>query len=331
VCSSDLSNSPWICEFDIEVAAGQYSTTQLNQFRSEGLEVDVDSTGAGTIAVPAAVSNFNPDIVEQLGAGPMLLSEEEQQYNNDETIDNQLRSELFQIPSSQDPTCLNGPTVAQCYNTVNDLGAIDIQRGRDHGLGTYNQVRAAYGLSAKNSFTAITGESTESFPSGSDINNPNQLDVQALFDIDGNSLNLTTPANNPVRDVRRTTVAARLKAIYGSTANVDAFVGAFSEPHVPGSSLGETNLAIWTKQFQALRDGDRFFFENDLTALNNIKSTYGVDFRTTLGQLIKRNADGQDFQRVSQGIHDNVFLVAEDDLPANPACTVQYTITPVDA
>jgi hypothetical protein len=314
-------------EFEIEAAAGQYSTTQLNQFRSEGLEVDVDSTGAGIIAVPAAVSNFNPDVLEQLGAGPMLLSEEEQQYNNDETIDNQLRSELFQIPSSQDPTCLNGPNVAQCYNTVNDLGAIDIQRGRDHGLGTYNQVRAAYGLSAKNSFTAITGESTESFPSGTGIDNPNSLDVQALFDIDGNSLNLTTPANNPVRDVRRTTTAARLKAIYGSTANVDAFVGAFSEPHVPGSSLGETNLAIWTKQYQALRDGDRFFFENDLSTLNNIKSTFGVDFRTTLGQLIGRNTDAT----TAADIHDNVFLVAADDLPANPACTVQYTISAVDA
>ena len=318
-------------EFEIEVDAGQYTSAEITKFRAEGLEVNLDSTGAGTIAVPAAVSNFNPDVLDQLRTGPMLLSEQEQQYNNDEQIDNQLRSVLFQIPSSQDPTCLNGDTVATCYNTVNDLGAVDIQRGRDHGLGTYNQLRAAYGLPAKNSFTAITGENTEAFPSGSDINNPNQLDVQALFDIDGNSLNLTTPANNPVREVRRTTVAARLKGIYGSTANVDAFVGAFSEPHVPGTEFGETNLAIWTKQFQALRDGDRFFFENDLGTLNNIKSTYGIDFRTTLGQLIARNADGQDFQLVNSDIHDNVFLVAEDDLPANPACTVNYSISAVNS
>jgi peroxidase len=314
-------------EFEIEAAAGQYSAAQLDQFRAEGLEVNVDSTGAGTIAVPAAVSNFNPDILEQLGAGPMLLSEEEQQYNNDETIDNQLRSVLFQIPSSQNPDCLNGPTVATCYNTVNDLGAIDIQRGRDHGLGTYNQLRAAYGLSAKSSFTAITGENTESFPSGSGIDNPNSIDVIQLFDIDGRSLDINNPANNPVVDVRRTTLAARLKGVYGSTANVDAFVGAFSEPKVPGTEFGETNLAVWTKQFTALRDGDRFFFENDLPTLNNIKSTYGIDFRTTLGQLIGRNTDA----KTAADIHDNVFLVAEDDLPANPACTVNYTITPVDA
>jgi len=273
------------------------------------------------------VSNFNPGLLEQLGLGPMLLSEEEQQYNNDEQIDNQLRSVLFQVPSSQNPECLNGPTVAQCYNTVADLGAIDIQRGRDHGLGTYNQVRAAYGLPAKNSFTAITGESTDSFPAGTGMDNPNSLDVTKLFDIDGSPLDLANPASNPVTEARRTTVAARLKAIYGSTANVDAFVGAFAEPHVAGTEFGETNLAIWTKQFQALRDGDRFFFENDLSTLNSIKNRYGIDFRTTLAQLIARNTDAT----TAADIHDNVFLVAEDDLPAATACTVSYAITPVDA
>jgi peroxidase len=37
-----------------------------------------------------------------------------------------------------------------------DLAARDIQRARDHGIGTYNQVRAAYGLSAVTSFSQIT-------------------------------------------------------------------------------------------------------------------------------------------------------------------------------
>ena len=41
------------------------------------------------------------------------------------------------------------------------LGAIDIERGRDHGMPTYNQLRQAYGLAPRNSFTAITGESSD--------------------------------------------------------------------------------------------------------------------------------------------------------------------------
>jgi hypothetical protein len=44
------------------------------------------------------------------------------------------------------------------------LGAIYIERGRDHGEPAYNQLRQAYGLAPKTSFTAITGEATEAGP-----------------------------------------------------------------------------------------------------------------------------------------------------------------------
>jgi hypothetical protein len=39
-----------------------------------------------------------------------------------------------------------------------DLGALNIQRGRDHGLPDYNTVRAAYGLSPVSSFAQITSD-----------------------------------------------------------------------------------------------------------------------------------------------------------------------------
>ena len=107
-------------------------------------------------------------------------------------IDNQLRSVLFQVPVSATRTAWTDPTLPACFNGVVDLGAIDVQRGRDHGMPTYNQMRNAYGLASKTSFTAITGESTESFPvdplltPGNEINDPNCLDIVALFDINGN-------------------------------------------------------------------------------------------------------------------------------------------------
>ena len=60
--------------------------------------------------------------------------------------------------------------------------------------------------------------------------------------------------------IRRTTLASRLKAIYGSVDKLDAFVGMVSERHVRGTEFGELQLAIWKQQFTALRDGDRFFY-----------------------------------------------------------------------
>jgi hypothetical protein len=318
-------------EFEADFAAGEFTDAQLNTFRAEGVEVNGTAAAGGELAIPTSVSFFFPELLEQLGVGKMaLLLGDEPQYNNDEEIDDQLRSVLFQIPTSINQDCISDPAAdSSCFNVVNDLGAIDVQRGRDHGTGSYNQLRQAYGLPTRSTFKDITGASTEEFPAGSNINNPNQLDVQQLFDIDGNSLVPGSEAGNTtaVFDVRRSTVAARLKAIYGGNVNaVDGFVGVIAEPHVPGTEFGELQLAIWTKQFQALRDGDRFFFENDLGTLNNIKSTYGIDFRTTLGQLIARNTDAA----TAAAVHDNVFLVAEDDLPA-PTCSIDYRIFSVDA
>jgi hypothetical protein len=49
-------------------------------------------------------------------------------------------------------------------------------------------------------------------------------------------------------------------------------------------------LAIWTRQFQALRDGDRFFYGND-PALDVIAEVYGIEFQVTLAELIVANTD----------------------------------------
>jgi hypothetical protein len=63
-----------------------------------------------------------------------------------------------------------------------------------------------------------------------------------------------------------------------------------SEPHVAGTEFGQLQLAIWTKQFAALRDGDRFFYRND-PVLQQIRDLYGVTFRHTLSELIALNSD----------------------------------------
>jgi hypothetical protein len=308
-------------EIEVETEALRYGPAQIAAFEAAGVEVAV-AGGNVMLAIPLNVAFFNPDLLSQVQLGPMLQGIGlETQYKNDEQIDNQLRSVLFQIPVPGNPQCLDGTGLPECFRQVVDLGAVDIQRGRDHGMPSYNQLRAAYGLAPKTSFRAITGESTESFPAdpqltrGDEVNDPDSLDFVALFDIDGNPVELGSEEaeTSPTRGVRRTTTAARLRAVHGSVRNLDAFTGMIAERHVPGSEFGELQLAIWRKQFQALRDGDRYFYSND-PALTAIRRAYGIDFRRTLGRVITDNTD------LSPGdVNDNVFLVPAEESAEAPA------------
>ena len=217
---------------------------------------------------------------------------------------------LFQVPKPgiPDPGVCGEPVVnPDCFTGVSDLGAIDVERGRDHGMPSYNQLRRAYGLRPARSFTDITDEDTERFPQGlrakDPINDPRILDFVQLRDIDGKVIPLDSPdaQAEAVVGIRRTTLAARLKAIYGSVDKLDAFVGMVSERHVRGTEFGELQLEIWKQQFSALRDGDRFFYAND-PALRAIEQAYGISYRHTLAELITLNTGA--------AVQANVFKAA---------------------
>jgi hypothetical protein len=274
------------------------------------------------LIVPLNVAFFNPDLVTQLELGPLLQGIGlEAQYNNDEMIDNQLRSVLFQIPVPENHACLDGAGLPDCFQGVLDLGALDIARGRDHGMPSYNELRQAYGLPPRQSFTEVTGESSEEFPAdpeltpGAEVDDPDSLDFVELRDGEGNVIPLDDEEAvdaAAVSGVRRTPLAARLAGTYGSVDELDAFVGMLAEPHVPGSDMGELQLAIWTRQFQALRDGDRFFYGND-PGLRRIRELFGIDFRRNLGDVIASNTDIP-----REELAANVFLVAEDEEGVEP-------------
>jgi peroxidase len=311
-------------EFEAETDRARYSQAQLDTLHSLGAQIEPvpGEPDQIKVAIPLDAAFFNPDLVPAVQLGPLLHAiGDESQYNNDEQIDDTLRSLLFQVPVSGNPDCFDDPSLPNCFKGVTDLGAIDVQRGRDHGMPTYNQLRQALGLPAKTSFTAITGESTEAFPPGLDGNNPASLDFTRLTDINGNNVPLPDTANSTAtKGVRKTTTAARLKAVYGSVDNVDAFAGMVAEKHIAGTEFGELQLAMWAKQFQALRDGDRFFYGND-PGLSMILQKYGIDYHNTLAQIIARNTDVP-----LSDMNDNVFLVKDDDLPAGATCAVSYHV-----
>ena len=142
---------------------------------------------------------------------------------------------------------LSDPPVAM------DLAAINIQRERDFGVGTLNEVREALGLAPYTDISQITSD-------------PGTL--QALRD-----------------------------AFNDDVDAIDLWTGGLSEDHVPGAMVGETFRTIIAIQFQALRDGDRLWFENqgfDAATLQEIK-------QTTLADIILRNTD-------TTHIQDDVFV-----------------------
>jgi hypothetical protein len=294
-------------EFEPTVANDRYSAAQRAFLARNGVVSEDNGNGTTTLVIPLSAAFGNPDLLQTVGEKEVLESLGESQYKNDEQFDNSLRSVLFQVPKpGVDPQTCGTPVINEnCFVGVTDLGALDVARQRDHGIPYYNDLRRAYGLAPRRSFTDITGESTDRLPRGLDIDDPRILRFTALRDIDGSAIDPEGESHNEgaVQAVRRTTLAARLKAIYGDVDKVDAFVGMVSERHAAGSDMGELQRAIWRRQFEAIRDGDRFFYRNDLTLLNAIRDAFGIDYRRTLAQIIRDNVPGAQ-------VEDNVFEAA---------------------
>ena len=296
-------------EFEVETEASRYSAKTLAKFDAMGIEVEVDGDEV-ELAIPINVASGNPDLLSEVGLDLILAGMGgEAQYKNDEQLDNQLRSILFQIPIDTSGE-LDGPNIPESFSTVLDLGAIDIMRARDHGIPLYNDLREAYGLERVESFTDITGEDSAKFPRGVGIDDEDSLLFTELRDRDGNLLEIGSEAadGDAVTGVRATPLAARLKAIYGSVDQVDAFVGMIAEAHLPNSEFGELQHAMWKTQFEALRDGDRFFHLND-PDLETIEASYGITYQHSLAELITMNTD-----LGSNDLQGNVFYIPENPI-----------------
>ncbi len=103
---------------------------------------------------------------------------------------------------------------------------------------------------------------------------------------------------------------AALESTYSSVDQIDAWVGMLSEDPMPGAIFGELLTVTLMEQFRAVRDGDRFYFENDdyftEEDIARIKAT-------TMQDVIMRNTDIEIMQ-------DNCFGAADHvKIPLGPA------------
>lgn len=99
-------------------------------------------------------------------------------------------------------------------------------------------------------------------------------------------------------------LAEALASVYADIDHVDLWIGAVSEDHLPGASVGETVATGLRMQFTHLRDGDRFFFLFD-DALSEAEKT--TIRNTRLSDVILRNTNIVHLQ-------ENVFMADPDAL-----------------
>jgi len=82
--------------------------------------------------------------------------------------------------------------------------------------------------------------------------------------------------------------AEHLQKIYSSIDDIDPWVGMLSEDYMPDAMFGSTIMTVIDRQFQQLRDGDRFYFEvDDNFTDEEIEAIKNTTFR----EIIMRNTD----------------------------------------
>lgn len=95
-------------------------------------------------------------------------------------------------------------------------------------------------------------------------------------------------------------VQQTLKTLYGTVDNIDLWVGALSEDHAPGASVGQLAKTIIADQFERLRDGDRFWYQRVFSG-----RTLADLEQTTLSSIIQRNTTVNNLQ-------GNVFFMSAE-------------------
>ncbi|XP_052237797.1 peroxidase-like protein 3 [Dreissena polymorpha] len=134
-------------------------------------------------------------------------------------------------------------------DTSFDLASLNIQRGRDHGLPSYNEFRKWCGLSSVRFW--------------------NTSSVGGLVDHTLETITLLKTAG------------------YSSPQDIDFFPGALSEKPVSGGTLGPTMECIIGDQFRRLKFGDRFFYQNKKTGFK--KAQQAAIQKYSLASLLCHN------------------------------------------
>ncbi|EFB27581.1 hypothetical protein PANDA_008297, partial [Ailuropoda melanoleuca] len=126
----------------------------------------------------------------------------------------------LRVPSQLLSLELTEKLFSTAHSVALDLAAINIQRGRDHGIPPYTDFRVFCNLTSVENFQDLQNE------------------------------------------IKDSEIRQKLKKLYGTPGNIDFWPTLMVEDLIPGTRVGPTLMCLFVTQFQRLRDGDRFWYEN---------------------------------------------------------------------
>ncbi|XP_070924353.1 probable oxidoreductase PXDNL isoform X3 [Macaca nemestrina] len=116
--------------------------------------------------------------------------------------------------------------------------------------------------------------------------------------------NLTSVKNfeDLQNEIKDSEIRQKLRKLYGSPGDIDLWPALMVEDLIPGTRVGPTLMCLFVTQFQRLRDGDRFWYENPgvftPAQLTQLK-------QASLGRVLCDNGDS------IQQVQADVFVKAE--------------------
>ena len=113
-------------------------------------------------------------------------------------------------------------------------------------------------------------------------------------------------------DFRNELTKIHLLQTYGTLETVDLFVGGLAEEPLEGGLVGATFACIFARTFEAVRDGDRFYYENADTSTGIFTADQRAEIeKSSLSRIICDNSDD------IQDIQPNAFLANQQRVPCS--------------
>lgn len=92
--------------------------------------------------------------------------------------------------------------------------------------------------------------------------------------------------------------------------DIDLFTGSLAEKPLKGAMVGPTLACLLARQFAILRQGDRFWYENDLPPSSFTADQLAEIRKTSLARILCNNGDETDFIQPDAMLSSDVFLNA---------------------